>query len=33
MSLHESDSDIEAKFAELKKREQVLDKELRQIRE
>lgn len=33
MSLHESDSDIEAKFTELRQREQVLDKELRQIRE
>jgi len=33
MTLHESDSDIEAKFAELREREQVLDKELREIRE
>ena len=33
MTLHESDSDVEAKFTELRKREQVLDKELLQIRE
>jgi len=33
MSLHESDSDIEAKFVKLRQREQILDKELRVIRE
>jgi len=33
MSDHESDSDLEEKFAELREREQVLDKELRQITE
>ena len=32
MSLHESDSDIETKFTELREREQTLEKELRQIR-
>jgi len=33
MSLHESDLDIEVKFAKLKEREQILDKELLVIRE
>jgi len=32
VSLHESDSDIEVKLGELREREQVLDKELQQIR-
>jgi len=33
MTLYESDFDIEEKFAELREREQVLDKEIREIRE
>ena len=33
MTLHESDTDIEVKFTELREREQILDKEIRKIRE